>query len=135
MSDSPTYDLEKNIKNIEVNTGFIIGLDSVLVRYITDIYENSAELVTLFKNFRKLISGEITHKELNLNQIEYEIYTVFFLQQLFKAHAVNQGLIKESPKPDESTMKEMLKALGLEDSDKLDKISKLVNDLIDQQDD
>lgn len=134
MSDQPAYDLSKNITDIQINPGFILGLDNVLVRYITDVYEDTANLVDLFKKFGKVLSGDLKPEELKLNQVESEIYTIFFLQQLLKSYALKQGLISESTKPDADLMKQMLEPL-VENSEKLDKITQLVNDLIDQQDD
>ena len=36
-SAGEVYDLTQNIKNLEINTGFILGLERILVYFITKI--------------------------------------------------------------------------------------------------
>lgn len=86
-----TYDLTKNIKDIEINTGFILGLNDILMFYITSIVKDASTLSDTFKKFERLISND-KPEEVKLDVIETQIYTVFALQQLFKAKAKEQNL-------------------------------------------
>lgn len=86
-----TYDLTKNIKDIEVNTGFILGLNDVLMFYITSVVKDASTLSDTFKKFEKLISND-KPEEVKLDAIETQIYTIFALQQLLKAKAKEQNL-------------------------------------------
>lgn len=86
-----TYDLTKNIKDIEINTGFILGLNDVLMFYITSIVKDASTLSDTFKKFQKLISND-KPEEVKLDAIETQIYTIFALQQLLKAKAKEQNL-------------------------------------------
>ena len=86
-----TYDLTKNIKDIEVNTGFILGLNDILMFYITSVVKDASTLSDTFKKFEKLISND-KPEEVKLDAIETQIYTIFALQQLLKAKAKEQNL-------------------------------------------
>ena len=39
-----TYDLTKNITGLEINTGFILGLDAILMHYISNVIEDPTTL-------------------------------------------------------------------------------------------
>ena len=88
MSDNKnstlTYDFTKNIKNIEVNTSFINGLESLLMYFILEVVEDPATIPDIFKKFESIIKGDA--KDLQLTSTE---------QQLFKGHAIEQKLHKE----------------------------------------
>lgn len=128
-----TYDLTKNIKDIEVNTGFILGLDAVLMYYFTNVVEDPATLPATFKKFERIIKGEDPEAEANqLSYIERQIYTLFALQQLFKAKAKEQGL--EVPMKSEVTKQDLenyMRAIMNDDEaaakDKLSKIEALIS--------
>ncbi len=53
-----TYDLTKNIKDIEINTGFILGLDAIIMFYISNIIEDPSTLASTFKKFEIFLKGE-----------------------------------------------------------------------------
>ena len=129
-----TYDLSKNITGIEVNTGFILGLDAVLMYYFANIVEDPATLPETFKKFETLLTSE-NPKETNveLDYIERQIYTLFALQQLFKAKAKEQNL--EIPLESEVTTEDLtnyMKAIMNDnESDamaKLEKIQSLIKE-------
>lgn len=93
LKASHTYDLTKNIKDIEINTGFILGLDAILLYYFGNIVEDPATLSTTFKKFESIIKGENSDENpAELDYIERQIYTLFALQQLLKAKAKEQNL-------------------------------------------
>ena len=127
-----TYDLSKNITGIEVNTGFILGLDAVLMYYFANIVEDPATLPATFKKFERIIKGEDPNDKANeLSYIERQIYTLFALQQLFKAKAKEQNL--EIPMKSEVTKKDLenyMQAIMNNDEaaakDKLSKIEALL---------
>lgn len=126
-----TYDITKNIKDIELNAGFILGLESIIFRYI-DIYDKPMELVSLFKKFNKLIKNEMTPEEANLNDIESELYTLFVLQQIFKAKAYQQGLMKESDiQLDKMVVEELLSQFSDGNIDKVKEITDTIMKMID----
>jgi len=97
MSDNKnstlTYDFSKNIKNIEVNTSFINGLESLLMYFILDVVEDPATIPNIFKKFESIIKGDT--ENVQLTSIEVHMYTIFALHQLFKGHAIEQKLHKE----------------------------------------
>lgn len=88
-----TYDLTKNIKDIEINTGFILGLDAIIMFYISNIVKDPSTLASTFKKFEMILKGEDDkEKPLELDFIERQMYTLFALQQLLKAKAKEQNL-------------------------------------------
>ena len=88
-----TYDLTKNIKDLEINTGFILGLDAILLYYIGNIVEDPSTLPATFKKFEAIIKGEASDENpIELDFIERQLYTLFALQQLLKAKAKEQSL-------------------------------------------
>lgn len=88
-----TYDLTKNIKDLEINTGFILGLDAILLFYIGNIVEDPSTLPQTFKKFEAIIKGEASDENpINLDYVERQLYTLFALQQLLKAKAKEQNL-------------------------------------------
>lgn len=129
-----TYDLNKNITGIEVNTGFILGLDAVLMYYFANIVEDPATLPETFKKFETLLTSENPEKtNVELDYIERQIYTLFALQQLFKAKAKEQDL--EIPLESEVTTEDLtnyMKAIMNDDESdamaKLEKIQSLIKE-------
>jgi hypothetical protein len=88
-----TYDLNKNIKDIEINTGFILGLDAIIMFYISNIVKDPSTLAPTFKKFEMILKGEDDKENpLELDFIERQMYTLFALQQLLKAKAKEQNL-------------------------------------------
>lgn len=125
-----TYDLTKNIKDIEINTGFILGLNDILMFYITSVVKDASTLSDTFKKFEKLISND-KPEEVKLDAIETQIYTIFALQQLFKAKAKEQNLeIPVDSKITQEDLNNYMTAIMDGDSEaaekKLQQIQKLV---------
>jgi len=88
-----SYDLTKNITGLEINTGFILGLDAILMHYITDVIEDPTTLPATFQKFEKVITGQHTDENpVDLDLFERHMYTLFAIQQLLKAKAKEQGL-------------------------------------------
>lgn len=127
-----TYDLTKNIKDLEINTGFILGLDAILLFYIGNVVEDPSTLPATFKKFEAIIKGEATDENpIELDYIERQLYTLFALQQLLKAKAKEQNLeIELESKVTEADLLDYMKAaINGEDekvSEKLSKIQELI---------
>ena len=125
-----TYDLSKNIKDIEINTGFILGLNDVLMFYITSVVKDPSTLKDTFKKFEKLITND-KPEEVKLDSVETQIYTIFALQQLLKAKAREQNLEipVESKITQEDLSNYMTSVMGGDNeaaNKKLEQIQKLV---------
>lgn len=127
-----TYDLTKNIKDLEINTGFILGLDAILLFYIGNVVEDPSTLPATFKKFEAIIKGEVTDENpIELDYVERQLYTLFALQQLLKAKAKEQNLeIELESKVTEADMLDYMRAaMNGEDekvSEKLSKIQELI---------
>tara|TARA_R110000868_G_scaffold183177_4_gene424358 strand:+ start:573 stop:998 length:426 start_codon:yes stop_codon:yes gene_type:complete len=128
-----TYDLTKNIKDIEVNTGFILGLDAVLMYYITNIIKDPSTLAATFKKFEIILSGKMDETNpVVLDHIERQVYTLFALQQLFKAKAKEQNLeVPMESKVTKDDITEYLKSIMEDDevaaAEKLTQIEALIS--------
>ena len=118
MSDyklAPQYDTSKNITGIEVHTNYIAGLDLILLHYFTSIVPNPATLKDTFAKFEKIVVDQ--DKSIILDEYEQQIYTLFSLQQLFKAKAKEQNLIIDDGRIiTEQEMTESLKSGNLDDN-------------------
>lgn len=125
-----TYDLTKNIKDIEINTGFILGLNDILMFYITTIVEDVSTLPDTFKKFEKLITND-KPEEVKLDSIEKQIYTLFALQQLFKAKAKEQNLeVPVDSKITQEDLSNYMTALMDGDNEAADKKLKHIQSLV-----
>lgn len=128
-----TYDLTKNIKDIEINTGFILGLDAIIMFYISNIVEDPSTLASTFKKFELILKGEDDKENpLELNFIERQMYTLFAMQQLLKAKAKEQNLqIPLESKVTKSDVTEYMKMMVNGDDEaakkKIEQIESLVN--------
>ena len=118
MSDyklAPQYDTSKNITGIEVHTNYIAGLDLILLNYFTNVVPDPATLKDTFAKFEKIVVDQ--DKSIILEDYEQQIYTLFSLQQLFKAKAKEQNLIIDDGRMiTEQEMTESLKNGNLDDN-------------------
>ncbi|NQY42591.1 MAG: hypothetical protein HRT87_04520 [Legionellales bacterium] len=120
-----TYDLTKNIKGIELNTGFILGLERILLFFITRVVEDQSTLGPMFKKFDDVISGKESMDVLEFTETEANIYTIFALQQLLKAKAYEQKLVLANDKTiPKSMVKDIMTAYLEKDEAKLLKLQK-----------
>lgn len=87
------YDLTKNVKDIEINTGFIMGLNDVLLYWMTNVLPDVTQVPVILEKFKKIISAtDVSKVDVTLTPEEKMLYTLYALQLLLKAKAKEQGL-------------------------------------------
>jgi hypothetical protein len=127
-----SWDYTKNITGLEVNTGFITGLENILMFYVVNIVEDPATLAETFKKFELIITNQQPKENpIELSDIERQMYVLFSLLQLFKAHAYEQKLnIKLDSNVTKEQLSEYLNEVVSGDKDKakekLEKIMSLI---------
>ena len=105
------YDLTQNVKNAEINTGFILGLERILIYFLTNVIEDKASIPGMFKKFEDLLTTEKVENKPEFTEVEANIYTIFALQQLLRSLAYEQNLVKKiDTTVKESDVKDLLKA-------------------------
>lgn len=105
------YDLTQNLKGLEINTGFILGLERILMYFLTTVIEDKSTITPMFKKFEDLLSPNNAGNPPQLNEMEAHVYTLFALQQLLRAAAFDQNLVKKVDNAiSEADVKEMLNA-------------------------
>lgn len=88
-----SWDYTKNIKDLEVNTGYISGIENILMFYITNIVEDPSTLAVTFNKFNAILKNEVKEEDkIELSDIERHMYILFSLLQLFKIKAYEQKL-------------------------------------------
>ncbi len=73
------YDLTKNVKDIEINTGFIMGLNDVLLYWMTNVLPDVTQVPAILEKFKKIISATDVSKALECE-----------LQDILKIESDNQ---------------------------------------------
>jgi len=123
------YDLSKNVTGAEINTGFILGLERVMLFFITEVIRDKATIQPMFQKFEKLLNGAKAEDH-PFTEMEAHVYTLFALQQLLRSLAFEQNLIKKSEttvSADEA--KELFKAYLEKNPEKVQEfMSKLANE-------
>ncbi len=123
------YDLSKNVTGAEINTGFILGLERVMLFFITEVIQDKATIQPMFQKFEKLLNGAKAEDH-PFTEMEAHVYTLFALQQLLRSLAFEQNLIKKSEttvSADEA--KELFKAYLEKNPEKVQEfMSKLANE-------
>jgi len=92
-SAGEVYDLTQNVKGLEINTGFILGLERILLYFLTKLIEDKSTITPMFKKFEDLLSVDRAGDPPQLNEMEAHVYTLFALQQLLRAAAYDQNLV------------------------------------------
>jgi hypothetical protein len=90
------YDLSKNITGAEINTGFILGLERIIIYFITEVITDKTTIQPMFEKFDQLLTGKAKPADLSLSETEANVYTVFALQQLLRSLAFEQDLVKKT---------------------------------------
>jgi len=137
MSDTvnvqDTYDFTKQIKDINLSTTYIFALEQLIIFMLTRS-EDPGQSLTTFKKFEAYIAGELDLEKNPFSEEEAHLYTVFSLQQLFKAKAYEQGLnVKIDATIDQSLVEELLKAAASGDFDKFSEINAKMNEHVQNQ--
>ncbi len=125
-----TFDLTKNIKDLEINTGFILGLDDVVLYFIANVIDDPSTIGKTFAKFKELLSnGFDENKPLEFNHKERMLYTIFSIQQLLKAKAIEQNLhIELESKITQDDIKNyMMNVMSSEDDKANEKIESLMS--------
>ena len=112
MADNKTYINYDNSKNLkaEINPSFIVGLQQIYLRYITEFYDDVADISNLIKDFNESIQDpkSFQDKKRIFTSTESEIYTLYALIHLLKNYAHEQGLAKVEEVPiDKNKFKEI----------------------------
>jgi hypothetical protein len=112
MADNKTYINYDNSKNLkaEINPSFIVGLQQIYLRYITEFYDDVADISNLIKEFNESIQDpkSFQDKKRIFTPTESEIYTLYALIHLLKNYAHEQGLTKVEEVPiDKDKFKEI----------------------------
>jgi hypothetical protein len=127
------YDLTKNVTGLEINTGFILGLERIILFFLTEHFTDKSVIPAMFNKFEQLLTSS-NPEEIKLEELEVHMYTLFALQQLLRASAFEQNLVKKSSTTfDESKIKDILQAYMNNDSSKVTKLyEEAKNDLLSQ---
>jgi len=131
------FDITKNIKDLEINAGFIHGLDDVLLYFMGNVIDDPSTIPATFEKFKLLLEAANTNedqeklKEIKFDMKERMLYTIFAIHQLLKAKALEQNLAVEketniSPEDMQKYMAALLEEEG-SPSEKLKKVMSLVD--------
>lgn len=117
-SAGEVYDLTQNLKGLEINTGFILGLERILLYFLTKLIEDKSTITPMFKKFEDLLSVDRAGDPPQLNEMEAHVYTLFALQQLLRAAAYDQNLVRKIDNAiSTADVKDLLKAYVENDSE------------------
>jgi hypothetical protein len=116
------YDLTKNVTGLEINTGFILGLERIILFILTEHFPDKSVIPVMFNKFEQLLTSD-NPEQVKLEELEAHVYTLFALQQLLRAAAFEQNLVQKSESTiDEAKIKDILQAYMDNDSSKVTKL-------------
>lgn len=128
------YDLDSNIKNVEINTSFIIGLDKVIVRYFLDLVEDKTQIPVMIEKINKINEGVLNPEEAELSDTEIELYTIVTIKKILAYNAEKQGLVKKSnAKIEKALIEDLIKSYSSNDYDKVKEINDKITSTIKEQ--
>lgn len=128
------YDLDSNIKNVEINTSFIIGLDKVIVRYFLDLIEDKTQIPNIIEKINKINEGTLNPEEAELSDTEIELYTIVTIKKILAYNAEKQGLVKKSnAKIEKALIEDLIKSYSSNDYDKVREINDKITSTIKEQ--
>ena len=87
---------KKSITGITVHSDYIPALQSIMLYYIDQVYPKSEDVSATLNKFKRMLSGELEEKKLDLKWYEYHTWIIYSLLQTFAAYANDQGLYQES---------------------------------------
>ena len=67
-----------------------------MLYYIDQVYPKSEDVSATLNKFKRMLSGELDEKKLDLKWYEYHTWIIYSLLQTFAAYANEQGLYQES---------------------------------------
>jgi len=116
-------DFTKTITDISISTSYIFGLEQLMVHYISNM-DNPGIIKSMFEKFDSIIKGKFDVVSNPLNEQELHLYTLFSLQQLFRAKAYEQGHdIKIDKAVSKDLVEKLLKATLEGNLDEIKKIN------------
>lgn len=120
---SDAIDFTKTITDISISASYIFGLEHLMVHYITNM-DNPGIIKPMFEKFDSIIKGEFDVESNPLNEQELHLYTLFSLQQLFRAKAYEQGHdIKVNKTVSKNLVDKLLKATLEGDLEEIKKLN------------
>lgn len=134
MSHKKTvFDPEGVIKNVEISTTYISGLQSILMTMMSFLEDKTTLPQTLAK-FKKLVEGDT---EIQLSPAESQLYIVISLIQELKRKAIDQGLSSEVEISDDvntkiEEMSQQLLDLDESDDDSVKEFTEKYKDMYEQ---
>lgn len=126
-----TYDTSKDMK-CEINPAFIVGLQSIYGRYLTEFYPDTSQFGVLITDFNELIMDPDKAKKKNrkFTAIESELYTLYSIINIFKSLAKEQGLEQyEDLKVTEEDFGNIVKDINKETKNPTEMLNKLAEKL------
>ena len=87
---------KKSITGITVHSDYIPALQSIMLYYIDQVYPKSEDVSVTLNKFKRMLSGELDEKKLDLKWYEYHTWIFYSLLQTFAAYANEQGLYQDS---------------------------------------
>ncbi len=126
------YDPKDVIKDIEVSTIYITSLQNI----ISDMIIAGSKIDTVGETFQKFESIRVAVenndrddiKNIQLDNWEKQVYTLYSLLQLFKFKALQQGLNKPTETTaTEDDIKQLGDMLKSKDNNAIDKLTEITN--------
>lgn len=134
MSHKKTvFDPKGVIKNVEISTTYISGLQSILMTMMSFLEDKTTLPETLAK-FKKLVEGDT---EIQLSPAESQLYIIISLIQELKRKAIDQGLSSEVEISDDvnakiEEMSQQLLDLDESDDDSVKEFTEKYKDMYEQ---
>jgi hypothetical protein len=123
-----TFDPNSKIENITLSATYIFALEELLMHYIMRM-ENPDQVRDMYKKFEDYIKGEIDIDKNPFTKEERNLYTIYSLQQLFRAKAYEQGLnVKIKGTVSKETLAELMQATLDNDVESLKEINKKIKE-------
>lgn len=114
-----SFDPKAIINDISISTTYIFALEELMIHYILNM-ENPQDVKTIYKKFEDYVTNKLDIDKDPFTRTERNLYTIYSLQQLFRAKAYEQGLnMKVKGTVSKDTLEELLKATIDGDMDKL----------------
>lgn len=126
-------DHTKEITGINLSASYVNALEQLLMYFIMKL-DNPAESKPMFEKFERYVSKEGLDFQETFSEEEIHMYTIFSLQQLFKAKAYEQGHnIEINATVDKSDVEALLKATMEGNFDEVSRINEKMSKSLAEQ--